>query len=58
MKNLFSQFSKSKKFWALTIGLAFLCIGSAINMDNQTIMIGEGLISAYMVSQGVADIGK
>jgi hypothetical protein len=58
MKEILSQFSKSKKFWAMIAGLAFLCIATPLGMDNQTIVIGEGLIASYMVSQGIADNGK
>jgi len=54
------KFFTSKKAWALIMGEAGIIISTIMGVQpwNTALLAGLGLLAAYMVSQGVADIGK
>ena len=49
---------KSKKFWATVSGCAVVIGGQYLGLSEDAVLQVMGLISAYVVGQGVADIGK
>ena len=48
----------SKKLLALFGGLVYLVAGHKFGMDKESLALGAGLVSAYILAQGVADHGK
>jgi len=50
-------FYSSKKFWALISGISIL-IGEYFGVDEELTFKAVGLVSAYMIGQGIADSGK
>jgi hypothetical protein len=55
---ILKDLANSKKFWAMTAGLVFLCVASYLAMSSENIALGIALIGSYIVGQGVADSGK
>ena len=50
---------RSKKFWTMIAGLIVIVSSKlGLNLSEQTILEVIGLLSAYIVGQGIADNGK
>jgi len=51
-------FYKSKKFWAIASGIAVVVAKELLGLDEGTTLKVVGLVSSYVLGQGLADIGK
>jgi len=55
---LIKSFTKSKKFWATVSGCAVVVGKEYLNLPEEAVLQVVGMLMAYIVGQGVADIGK
>lgn len=51
-------FYKSKKFWATISGCAVVVGQQYLGLSSEAVLQVMGLISAYVLGQGIADHGK
>tara|TARA_R100000951_G_scaffold108896_1_gene105452 strand:+ start:1935 stop:2111 length:177 start_codon:yes stop_codon:yes gene_type:complete len=51
-------FFKSKKFWAVASGIAVVVAKEVLGLDEATTLKIVGLVSSYVLGQGLADLGK
>jgi hypothetical protein len=54
------QFWKSKKWWAMVIAVATPILNKvfALNMGTEELQLVIGPLVAYIMGQGIADVGK
>tara|TARA_Y100000310_G_C20079909_1_gene533322 strand:+ start:158 stop:421 length:264 start_codon:yes stop_codon:yes gene_type:complete len=48
----------SRKLWAAVIGCLVIAIGSQFGLDEATATKLAGMVSAFIIGQGIADAGK
>ncbi len=53
-----TQFTKSKKFVALILGMLLIMLADYLGVSTEAIISMTGLLSAFEVGQGIADHGK
>lgn len=58
MPNQSKPFYRSKKFWAMVTGVVAIAGFYFMGLPHDLTMTAAGTISAYMLSQGMADSGK
>lgn len=49
---------KSKKFWMSLLGLVSVVLNHLFGMDEQGLLAIGGIVMAYLLGQGLADLGK